>query len=159
MVIAGYVSLCVQLYCILVFTVFHYMFRPIWTSSGVKDSENQNTIKLQADRNIICNNHWTKECSRKLKIAFLLNVYDVCQILEKKWKPNEAVHQLFVDVKKAYDSFRREVYYVRVYSAVSSPECRSKSLHKNSKEIIWICGIVQTFGNCSNESTFDSGGN
>jgi hypothetical protein len=29
--------------------------------------------------------------------------------LKKKWEYNEAVHQLFVDFKKAYHSFRREV--------------------------------------------------
>jgi hypothetical protein len=34
---AGYVSFCVQLYCILVCTVFHYMFRPTWPSSGVSE--------------------------------------------------------------------------------------------------------------------------
>jgi hypothetical protein len=33
------------------------------------------------------------------------------QILEKKWEFNEAVHQLFVDFKKAYDSVRREVLH------------------------------------------------
>jgi len=33
----------------------------------------------------------------------------ICQILEKKWEYNEAVHQLFIDFKKAYDSGRREV--------------------------------------------------
>ena len=33
------------------------------------------------------------------------------QILEKKWEYNEAVHQLFVDCKKAYDALRREVLY------------------------------------------------
>ena len=33
------------------------------------------------------------------------------QILEKKWKYNASVHQLFIDFKKAYDSFRREVLY------------------------------------------------
>jgi hypothetical protein len=32
--IAGYVSVCVQLYCMLVSTVFHYMFRPAWPSSS-----------------------------------------------------------------------------------------------------------------------------
>jgi hypothetical protein len=29
--------------------------------------------------------------------------------LRKKWEYNEAVHQLFIDFKKAYDSIRREV--------------------------------------------------
>ena len=32
-------------------------------------------------------------------------------VLEKKLEYNEAVHQLFVDFKKAYDSVRREVLY------------------------------------------------
>jgi len=31
--------------------------------------------------------------------------------LEKKWENNEAVHQLFIDFKKAYDSDRREALY------------------------------------------------
>jgi hypothetical protein len=31
--------------------------------------------------------------------------------VEKKWKYNEAVHNLFIDFKKAYDSVRREVLY------------------------------------------------
>ena len=29
----------------------------------------------------------------------------------KKWEYNEAVHRLFIDFKKAYDSVRREVLY------------------------------------------------
>ena len=33
------------------------------------------------------------------------------QILEKNWEHNEAVHQLFIDFKKAYDSVRREALY------------------------------------------------
>jgi len=33
------------------------------------------------------------------------------QILEKKWEYTEAVHQLFMDFKKAYDTVRREVLY------------------------------------------------
>jgi hypothetical protein len=33
--IAGYVSVCVLLYCMLVSTVFHYMFLSTWPSSGV----------------------------------------------------------------------------------------------------------------------------
>jgi len=31
--------------------------------------------------------------------------------LRKKWEHNEAVHQLFIDFKKAYDSVRREALY------------------------------------------------
>jgi hypothetical protein len=31
--------------------------------------------------------------------------------MEKKWEYNGTVHQLFIDVKKAYDSVRREVLY------------------------------------------------
>ena len=30
-------------------------------------------------------------------------------MLEKKWEYNEAVHQLFIDFKKAYDSVRWDV--------------------------------------------------
>jgi len=31
--------------------------------------------------------------------------------MRKKWEYNEAVQQLFIDFKKAYDSVRREVLY------------------------------------------------
>jgi hypothetical protein len=41
------------------------------------------------------------------------------QILEKKWENNEAVHQLFIAFKKAYDSLRREVLYNIVIELVS----------------------------------------
>jgi hypothetical protein len=46
-----------------------------------------------------------------------------------------------------------------VYVAVLSPECRSKSGHKSSKQIIWKSVTVQIFGDNSNKSKFDSGGN
>ena len=39
------------------------------------------------------------------------HTFCICQTLEKKWEYNEAVHQLFIDFKKAYDSVRREVLY------------------------------------------------
>ena len=35
--------------------------------------------------------------------------YCIRQILEKKWEYNEAGHQLFIDIKKDYNSVRREV--------------------------------------------------
>ena len=42
-------------------------------------------------------------------IGQLLIIYSVfVKYLRKKWEHNEAVHQLFKDVKKAYESVRRE---------------------------------------------------
>jgi hypothetical protein len=38
-------------------------------------------------------------------------IFSIRQILEKKWEYNEAVHQLFIDFKKVYDSVRTEVLY------------------------------------------------
>ena len=39
------------------------------------------------------------------------HLYCIRQMLEKKWEYSEAVHRLFIDFKKAYDSVRREFYY------------------------------------------------
>jgi len=39
------------------------------------------------------------------------HIFCIRQILKKKWEHNEAVHQLFIDFKKAYDSVRREDLY------------------------------------------------
>jgi hypothetical protein len=38
-------------------------------------------------------------------------IFCIHQILEKKWKYNETVAQLFIGVKKTYDSVRREILY------------------------------------------------
>jgi hypothetical protein len=38
-------------------------------------------------------------------------MFYIWQILEKNWEYNGMVHQLFIDFKKAYDSFKREVLY------------------------------------------------
>jgi tRNA(Ile)-lysidine synthase TilS/MesJ len=38
-------------------------------------------------------------------------IFCICQILEKKWENSEAVHQLYIDFKKAHNSFRRDVLY------------------------------------------------
>jgi hypothetical protein len=35
----------------------------------------------------------------------------IWQILEKKLEYNRTAHQLFIDLKKAYDSIKREVFY------------------------------------------------
>jgi len=42
----------------------------------------------------------------------LLIIYSAfIKYLRKKWEYNEAVHQMSIDFKKAYDSVRREVLY------------------------------------------------
>ena len=40
------------------------------------------------------------------------HIFCIRQILKKKWEYNEAVHQLLIDFKKAYDSVKREVLYI-----------------------------------------------
>ena len=40
------------------------------------------------------------------------HIFCILQILERKWEHNEAVHQLFLDFKKAYDSVRTEALYI-----------------------------------------------
>jgi hypothetical protein len=40
------------------------------------------------------------------------HIFCICEILEKKWEHNEAVHQFFIDFKKAYYSVRREALYI-----------------------------------------------
>jgi hypothetical protein len=45
-------------------------------------------------------------------ISCLLIIYSVfVKYLRKKWEYNEAVHQLFIYFKEAYDSIRREAFY------------------------------------------------
>jgi len=39
------------------------------------------------------------------------HIFCIRQILEKKWEYNEAVHQLFIDFEKAYDSVRSVILY------------------------------------------------
>ena len=46
-------------------------------------------------------------CNRSTTV----HIFCIRQIFEKKWEYNEAVHQHFIDFKKAYNSVRREVLY------------------------------------------------
>jgi hypothetical protein len=42
------------------------------------------------------------------KTTCQLLIFCICHILEKKWEYSEAVHQFFIDFKKAYDSIKRK---------------------------------------------------
>ena len=52
-----------------------------------------------------------RQCRFRRNTSIADYIFYVRKILEKKQEFNEAVHQLFVDFKKAYDSVRREVLY------------------------------------------------
>jgi hypothetical protein len=54
---------------------------------------------------------WDHQCGFRRNISTTDQIFCIRQILEKKWKYNERVHQLFIDLKKAYNSVRREVLY------------------------------------------------
>ena len=57
--------------------------------------------------------------SYSLRLIALSNACSVHhRILEKKWEYSEAVHQLFIDFKKAYDSVRREIDFKKAYDSV-----------------------------------------
>jgi len=51
------------------------------------------------------------QCGFRRNRSTIDHIFCIRQILEKKWKYNEEVHQLFLDFKKAYDSVRREILY------------------------------------------------
>ena len=51
------------------------------------------------------------QCGFRCNRSTTDHTFYICQILEKTWEYNEAVHQLFIDIKNTYDSVRREVLY------------------------------------------------
>ena len=73
----------------------------------------QNLIQHPAVKvNSICRgNYWRYQCGFQHNRSTTDHIFCICQILEKKWEYNEAVHRLCVDFNKAYDSIRMEVLY------------------------------------------------
>jgi len=49
------------------------------------------------------------QCGFRRNRSTIDHIFCIRQILDKKWEYNEEVHQLFIDIKKAYDLVRREV--------------------------------------------------
>jgi len=56
--------------------------------------------KLIRDAEEIIGDH---QCGLQCSGSTTGQIFCIHQILEKKWEFNEAVHQLFIDFKKAYD--------------------------------------------------------
>ena len=51
------------------------------------------------------------QCAFRRNRSTADHIFCIRQILEKDWEHNEAVHHLFIDFKKAYNSVKREVLY------------------------------------------------
>ena len=51
------------------------------------------------------------QCGFRRNRSTIGHIFCIRQILEKKREYNEEVHQLFINFKKAYDSFGREILY------------------------------------------------
>jgi hypothetical protein len=51
------------------------------------------------------------QCEFRCNSSTIGQIFSIWQILEKKWECNGTVLQLFIDLKKAYDSVRKEVLY------------------------------------------------
>ena len=51
------------------------------------------------------------QCGFRRNMSTTHHILCICEKHETKWEYNEAVHQVFIDFKKAYDSVRREVLY------------------------------------------------
>jgi len=73
----------------------------------------QNFIKHPALKvnSIYRGNHWDHQCGFRRNRSTTDYILCIHQILEKKWQYNEAVNQLYIDFKKAYDSVRRKILY------------------------------------------------
>jgi hypothetical protein len=88
------------------------------------DCNNYQGISLQSTSYKIVSNillarltPYADEITRDHQCGFQSNrsttdqIFYIWQILEERWEYNGTVHQLFIDIKKAYDSLRREVLY------------------------------------------------
>jgi len=51
------------------------------------------------------------QCGFRRNSSTTDHIFCIRQILEKKLEYNDSVHQMFIDLNKAYDSVRREVLY------------------------------------------------
>jgi hypothetical protein len=56
------------------------------------------------------------QCGFWCNRSMIDQIFYIWQILEKKWDYNGTVHQPLTDVKKAYDSLRRENYTIFSFS-------------------------------------------
>jgi hypothetical protein len=98
---------------------------PIYKKGDKKDCSNYRGISLLSTTYQILSNvllsrltPYAEEIIGEHQCGFRRNrstsdhIFCIRQILETKWEYNEAVHQLFIDFKKAYDSVWRVVFKI-----------------------------------------------
>jgi len=80
----------------------------------------QNFIQHPAVKvNSICSgNYWISSAWISTQKYSTDHIFCISEILEKKWEYNEAVHRLLIDFKEAYDSIRRERFYLHCFSTL-----------------------------------------
>jgi hypothetical protein len=96
-----------------------------------------------------------------------LKLYSICGILSalssywnSEWKElNLEMCDGSPQCGEKQECVLRLTIVVKLFRVMSSPENRSKSGHKNNKQIVWKYVTVQILGDDNNKSEFDSGGN
>ena len=58
------------------------------------------------------------QCGFRCNRSTTDHIFCIRQILEKKWEYTKAVHQLFIDLKKAYDSIRMVLHNILVETGI-----------------------------------------
>jgi sorting nexin-29 len=97
---------------------------PIYKKGNKMDCNNDRGVSLSSTSYKILTNillSWLSPCVDEIigdhQRGFRQNrstadqIFYVSRILERKWEYSDTIHQLFIDLKKTYDSVRREVLY------------------------------------------------
>jgi hypothetical protein len=97
---------------------------PIHSKGGITDCNNYRGISLLPTTYKILSNILLSrlipyaekfigdhQCGFRRNRSSTDHIFCIRQINEKKWEHNEAVQQLFIDFKKAYDLVRRKALY------------------------------------------------
>jgi hypothetical protein len=76
------------------------------------------------------------------------HIFCIRQKIEKKLEHNEAVHQLFINLKKAYDSVRREALYnILIEFGIPKKLVRliKMCLPERTAEFVWVRICLRCF--------------
>jgi hypothetical protein len=75
-----------------------------------------------------------RQCGFRCNRSTTEQIFCIHQILAKKWEYNETVRQLFIDLKKAYDSVKREVLY-NILIEFGVPKCVKMCLNETYSKV------------------------